>query len=149
MAYTNYLCIFKRNTRERQRIQLTCRILSSTDPADLTSVNYLLRVFMYFVVMFTTWTLAIFGYLATDSKYFRACLMWVRRPGKTWWVRWVRNWNGSDSAKQITTDAASIIARNLSTANYAFQSSLEGSVSASTWIWIFIVCQYLSYSIHV
>ncbi|CAL1151409.1 unnamed protein product [Cladocopium goreaui] len=57
-------------------------IFSSTDPAaDLTSVNYLLRVFMYFVVMFTTWTLAIFGYLATDSKYFRACLMWAALSG--------------------------------------------------------------------
>lgn len=56
-------------------------ILSSTDPADLTSVNYLLRIFMYFVVMFTTWTLAIFGYLAMDSKYFRACLMWAALSG--------------------------------------------------------------------
>ena len=52
------------------------RILSGSD-ADLTSTNYLLRIFMYFVVMFTTWTLAIFGFLAMDSKYFRACLTWA------------------------------------------------------------------------
>ena len=86
---SSFLCSFF--TSDHQCIQReresTYRIFSSTDPAaDLTSVNYLLRVFMYFVVMFTTWTLAIFGYLATDSKYFRACLMWVWRPvaGKTY-----------------------------------------------------------------
>jgi len=55
-------------------------ILSGSD-ADLTSTNYLLRIFMYFVVMFTTWTLAIFGFLAMDSKYFRACLTWAALSG--------------------------------------------------------------------
>lgn len=58
-------------------MSILLRILSGSD-ADLTSTNYLLRIFMYFVVMFTTWTLAIFGFLAMDSKYFRACLTWAR-----------------------------------------------------------------------
>lgn len=44
-------------------------------------MGYLLRLFMYFVVAFTTWALAIFGYLATDSKWFRACLMWAALSG--------------------------------------------------------------------
>lgn len=57
-------------------MSILLRILSGSD-ADLTSTNYLLRIFMYFVVMFTTWTLAIFGFLAMDSKYFRACLTWA------------------------------------------------------------------------
>ncbi|CAJ1330216.1 unnamed protein product [Effrenium voratum] len=37
--------------------------------------------FMYFAVMFVMWSLAIFGYLATDSKYFRACLLWAALGG--------------------------------------------------------------------
>ena len=48
-------------------------ILSGTS-ADTSSM---LRFFAYFVVMFIMWTLAMFGYLAPGSKYYRACLLWA------------------------------------------------------------------------
>ena len=44
---------------------------------SLTSTSSLLRIFAYFVVMFIMWTLAMYGYLAPGSKYYRACLLWV------------------------------------------------------------------------
>jgi len=52
-------------------------ILSGTS-ADTSSM---LRFFAYFVVMFIMWTLAMFGYLAPGSKYYRACLLWVGYGG--------------------------------------------------------------------
>ncbi|CAK9112205.1 unnamed protein product [Durusdinium trenchii] len=56
-------------------------ILSDRTAVDPSSTSYLLRVFMYFVVMLITWTLAIFGYLAVDSKYCGACLNWAALSG--------------------------------------------------------------------
>lgn len=60
------------------------RILSDRTAVDPSSTSYLLRVFMYFVVMLITWTLAIFGYLAVDSKYCGACLNWAGGPQTRW-----------------------------------------------------------------
>ena len=49
-------------------------ILSGTSAEKTSSM---LRFFAYFVVMFIMWTLAMFGYLAPGSKYYRACLLWA------------------------------------------------------------------------
>eukprot|EP00439_Symbiodinium_sp_Y106_P053021 s2973_g7.t1 len=53
-------------------------ILSGTSAENTSSM---LRFFAYFVVMFIMWTLAMFGYLAPGSKYYRACLLWVGYGG--------------------------------------------------------------------
>lgn len=53
-------------------------ILSGTSAEKTSSM---LRFFAYFVVMFIMWNLAMFGYLAPGSKYYRACLLWVGYGG--------------------------------------------------------------------